>query len=147
MNVAGGQAIADTGTTLMLANPAIVNAYYSQVQGAVNNATVGGVTFPCNTQLPDLNVDVGGNYMALVRGDDINFAQVDATGTCKSSSNSHPSPPSNLLPKIQTNKTIACFGGLQATTSSLQIYGDIMFKSQFVAFNGGNNSIGMAPHQ
>jgi hypothetical protein len=147
MNVAGGQAIADTGTTLMLANPAIVNAYYSQVQGAVNNATVGGVTFPCNTQLPDLNVDVGGNYMALVRGDDINFAQVDATGTCKSSSNSHPSPPSNLLPKLQTNKTIACFGGLQATTSSLQIYGDIMFKSQFVAFNGGNNSIGMAPHQ
>lgn len=122
MNVAGGQAIADTGTTLMLANPAIVNAYYSQVQGAVNNATVGGVTFPCNAQLPDLNVDVGGNYMALVRGDDINFAQVDAAGT-------------------------SCFGGLQATTSSLQIYGDIMFKSQFVAFNGGNNSIGMAPHQ
>ena len=83
MNVAGGQAIADTGTTLMLANPAIVNAYYSQVQGAVNNATVGGVTFPCNAQLPDLNVDIGGNYMALIRGDDINFAQVDATGTCK----------------------------------------------------------------
>jgi len=40
----------------------------------------------------------------------------------------------------------ACFGALQATTSGLQIYGDILFKSQFVAFNGGNNSIGMAPH-
>jgi hypothetical protein len=122
MAVAGGQAIADTGTTLMLASATIVNAYYSQVTGAVNNATVGGVTFPCSATLPDLQVDVGGNYMAVVKGSDINFAAVDATGK-------------------------SCFGGLQATTSSLQIYGDIMFKSQFVAFNGGNNSIGMASHQ
>jgi len=122
MSAAGGQAIADTGTTLMLTSAAIVNAYYSQVQGAVNNATVGGVTFPCNADLPDLNVDVGGNYMALIRADDINFAPVDAAST-------------------------TCFGGLQAIQSDLQIFGDIMFKSQFVAFNGGNNSIGMAPHQ
>ena len=83
MTVAGGQAIADTGTTLMLANAAVVNAYYSQVTGAVNNQTVGGVTFPCNAQLPDLQVDVGGSYMALVRGDDINFAPVDNAGTSK----------------------------------------------------------------
>jgi len=84
MNVAGGQAIADTGTTLMLVNAAVVNAYYSQVTGAVNNQTVGGVTFPCNSQLPDLMVDIGGSYMAQVRGSDINFAQVDATGQSKS---------------------------------------------------------------
>ncbi|KAH9219540.1 aspartic peptidase domain-containing protein [Leptodontidium sp. 2 PMI_412] len=122
MTIQGGQAIADTGTTLMLANAAIVNAYYSQVNGAVNNATVGGVTFPCNSMLPDLAVDVGGSYMATVRGSDINFAPVDAAGT-------------------------TCFGGVQAIASNLQIYGDIMFKSQFVAFNGGNNSLGMAPHQ
>ncbi|KAL2070520.1 hypothetical protein VTL71DRAFT_13546 [Oculimacula yallundae] len=122
MTTTGGQAIADTGTTLMLANAKIVNAYYSQVQGAANDATVGGVTFPCNSQLPDLAVDVGGSYMATVRGSDINFAPVDAAG-----------------------KT--CFGGLQGIASNLQIYGDIMFKSQFVVFNGGNNSIGMAPHQ
>ncbi|PVH76776.1 acid protease [Cadophora sp. DSE1049] len=122
MTIQGGQAIADTGTTLMLANAAIVNAYYSQVNGAVNNATVGGVTFPCNSQLPDLAVDVGGSYMATVRGSDINFAPVDAAGT-------------------------TCFGGVQAIAGNLQIYGDIMFKSQFVAFNGGNNTLGMAPHQ
>ncbi|RDW73570.1 aspartyl protease-1 [Coleophoma cylindrospora] len=118
----GTQAIADTGTTLMLASSAIVSAYYSQVSGAANDASAGGITFPCTATLPDLNVDVGGNYMALVRGDDINYAPVDSTGT-------------------------TCFGGLQATTNDPQIWGDIMFKSQFVAFNGGNNSIGMAPHQ
>ncbi|KAI9052856.1 hypothetical protein LZ554_003129 [Drepanopeziza brunnea f. sp. 'monogermtubi'] len=122
MDMPGGQAIADTGTTLMLASAPIVNAYYSQVPGAAANQSVGGVTFPCNTQLPDLMVDVGGNYMAKVKGSDINFAPVDAAGT-------------------------TCFGGLQGINSDLQIYGDIMFKSQFVAFNGGNNSLGMAPHQ
>ncbi|PQE22514.1 eukaryotic aspartyl protease protein [Rutstroemia sp. NJR-2017a BVV2] len=83
MAVPGGQAIADTGTTLMLANANIVNGYYSKVQGAVNNQTVGGVTFPCNQQLPDLQIDVGGSYMATIRGDDINFAPVDNAGTSK----------------------------------------------------------------
>ncbi|QSZ30172.1 hypothetical protein DSL72_004692 [Monilinia vaccinii-corymbosi] len=120
--VPNGEAIADTGTTLMLANSNIVNGYYSKVQGAVNNQTVGGVTFPCSAKLPDLSIDVGGSFMAVIRGSDINFAPVDAT-------------------------KVTCFGGLQATPSDLQIYGDIMFKSQFVAFNGGNNTIGMAPHQ
>jgi Eukaryotic aspartyl protease len=80
----GGQAIADTGTTLMLVNPAVVNAYYSTVNGAVNNKTVGGVTFPCSATLPDLQVDIGGNYMANVPGHIINLAKVDAAGTSKS---------------------------------------------------------------
>ncbi|RFU28439.1 hypothetical protein B7463_g7872, partial [Scytalidium lignicola] len=115
-----GTAIADTGTTLMLVDPAIVNAYYSQVSGAVNDASVGGVTFPCNADLPDLSVDVGGNYQAVIPGSLINFTQVSGN---------------------------TCFGGVQATTGGLQIFGDIMFKSQFVVFNGGNNSIGLAPHQ
>ena len=77
----GGQAIADTGTTLLLVNPEVVNAYYSQVTGAINDQTAGGVTFPCNAQLPDLQVDVGGNYMANIPGHLINFATVDAAGT------------------------------------------------------------------
>ncbi|KAH8809161.1 penicillopepsin [Xylogone sp. PMI_703] len=114
-----GQAIADTGTTLMLVDPAIVNAYYSQVAGAVNNDQVGGVTFPCDSDLPDLSVDIGGNYQAVIPGSLINFTNVDQN---------------------------TCFGGVQATTGNLQIYGDILFKAQFVVFDGGNNSIGMAPH-
>jgi hypothetical protein len=80
---ASGQAIADTGTTLMIVNSAVVNAYYSQVSGAVNNASVGGVTFPCSSTLPDLQVDIGGNYMANIPGHIINFSKVDAAGTSK----------------------------------------------------------------
>ncbi|RQM05157.1 hypothetical protein DH86_00003161 [Scytalidium sp. 3C] len=117
---AEGQAIADTGTTLMLVDPNIVNAYYSQVSGAVNDQQAGGVTFPCDSDLPDLSVDIGGNYQAVIPGSLINFTQVSGN---------------------------TCFGGVQATTGDLSIYGDILFKAQFVVFNGGNNTIGMAPHQ
>jgi hypothetical protein len=138
LEVAGAQAIADTGTTLMLVNPAVVNAYYSQVTGAVNSQSLGGVTFPCNANLPDLMVAIG-ESMALIRGSDINFAQVDNNGDSKSTS--------ILLCSIALMCCIACFGGVQAIESDLQIYGDIMFKSQFVVFHGGNNSLGFAPHQ
>lgn len=119
---ANGQAIADTGTTLLLVNMKIATAYYSQVQGAANQQKLGGFTIPCDAQLPDLMLDVGGQYMAKIKGSDINFgAPVDQTNT-------------------------VCFGGLQGTTSDLQIFGDVFFKSQFVAFNGGNNTLGMAEH-
>ncbi|KAI0173155.1 acid protease [Hypoxylon sp. FL1284] len=118
VSTAGAQAIADTGTTLLLADANVADAYYKQVDGAVDDQQQGGFTFPCNAQLPDLQLDVGGS-MATVKGSDINFAQVDDA---------------------------TCFGGLQATTAGLQIYGDIFFKSNFVAFNGGNNSLGFAQH-
>lgn len=116
---APSQAIADTGTTLMLVSNEISNGYYSQIPGAKNDPQVGGITIPCDAKLPDLMLDVGGVYMARVKGTDINFAQVQGN---------------------------TCFGGVQPTTSSLQIWGDIFFKSQFVAFNGGNNTLGMALH-
>ncbi|KAJ2902527.1 penicillopepsin [Zalerion maritima] len=118
---AGGQAIADTGTTLLLTSAEVVSGYYQQVPGAANNAEVGGVTFPCDSDLPDLMLDVSGMYMAKIKGSDINFAAIDNTGT-------------------------ECFGGVQSSPVNLQIWGDIFFKSQFVAFNGGNNTLGMAEH-
>lgn len=71
-----GQAIADTGTTLIIADPTVVNGYYSQVPSAQNNAQAGGVTVDCDATLPDLMLDVGGGYMARVKGSDINYAQV-----------------------------------------------------------------------
>lgn len=77
MKSAPGQAIADTGTTLMITSQAIADGYYSQVEGAAMNEEVGGVTVPCNATLPDLILDVGGKYQAVVKGEDINFAQVE----------------------------------------------------------------------
>ncbi|KAI0394852.1 acid protease [Xylariaceae sp. FL0594] len=121
-SVQGNQAIADTGTTLLLADPAVATAYYAQVQGATDDAQQGGFTIPCDATLPDLQLAVGDKAMATIKGKDLNFAPVDETG--------------------QT-----CFGGLQAGQSGgLQVYGDIFFKSNFVVFNGGDNTLGFAEH-
>ncbi|CAK7204686.1 hypothetical protein SEUCBS139899_007445 [Sporothrix eucalyptigena] len=113
-----GQAIADTGTTLLLANDNIVNAYYSTVTGAEDNQEVGGITIPCDADLPDLQLEVGGS-LATVKGSDIMFEQVQGN---------------------------TCYGGLQAIDSDLMIFGDVFFKSNFIAFNIGNNTLGFAQH-
>lgn len=75
-----GQAIVDTGTTLMLVAKEVSDGYYKQVDGAKEDPTMGGVTFPCDAELPDLFVDVGGVYTAKVKGEDIRFAEVDDGG-------------------------------------------------------------------
>ncbi|KAG6109436.1 hypothetical protein E4U14_003237 [Claviceps sp. LM454 group G7] len=120
VSTSGVQAIADTGTTLILADAKVVEGYYAQVRGARNDTQMGGFTFPCQAELPDLQLDVGGVYMAAISGRDVNFSNV-GNGTC--------------------------FGGIQTTPpGQLAVYGDIFFKSQFVVFHAGNNSLGMAPH-
>ena len=99
----------------------MAQAYYAQVQGAVNDAQAGGFTYPCTATLPDFGVAIGDSYVANVPGNQITFSTVDAAGT-------------------------TCFGGVQSNGgATLQIYGDTMFKAQFVAFNGGNQSLGLAP--
>ena len=117
-NPSASQAIADTGTSLLLVDQPVADAYYSQVKGAQLNAQVGGFIYPCDATLPDMSVAIGDTYMAKIPGIQITFAAVD-----------------------QANTT--CFGGVQGNQGAgLQIYGDTMFKAQFVAFNGGNSSLG-----
>jgi hypothetical protein len=70
-----GTAIADTGTSLMLMDDEIVQAYYADVKGSTNSAAVGGVVFDCDAIMPDLQIAVGNNYMALVPGEVMNFAR------------------------------------------------------------------------
>jgi hypothetical protein len=117
-NPQGSDAIADTGTSLLLVDQQVAEAYYSQVQGAQLNAQVGGFIYPCGAALPDMSVAIGDSYMAKIPGNQITFATVDEANT-------------------------TCFGGVQGNQGAgLQIYGDTMFKAQLVAFNGGNQSLG-----
>jgi hypothetical protein len=74
-----GTAIADTGTSLMLVDDGVAQAYYSNVNGAQLDQQQGGFVFPCNSKLPDLSVGVGGSYMATVPGSLINFANTGMT--------------------------------------------------------------------
>ena len=75
--------IADTGTTLMLVDPAVVTAYYKGVAGAKNNAQAGGYTFPCSATLPDFTLTIGG-YKATVPGKFINFSPLQQGSSSKS---------------------------------------------------------------
>lgn len=119
-NPQGSDAIADTGTSLLLVDQQVAEAYYKQVKGAQLNNQVGGFIFPCDAQLPDMSVAIGDSYMAKVSSKQLVFAPVDKANT-------------------------TCFGGVQGNSGSgLQIYGDVLFRSQFVAFNGGNQSVGFA---
>jgi hypothetical protein len=72
-------AIADTGTTLLLTQDAIVKDYYSGVNGSQLDKNQGGYIFPCSATLPDFTFGVG-SYMAVIGSDLINFAPVDSTG-------------------------------------------------------------------
>jgi len=120
------QAIADTGTTLMLLPPAIVDAYYAQVSNSQDSSSEGGFVFPCDTVLPDLTVTMGtGN------GDG------SATATI----------PGELMNRsISTTGSGLCYGGIQQTSDDFSIWGDVFLKSQFVVFDGSDPPrLGFAP--
>ncbi|KAL9594100.1 MAG: hypothetical protein Q9219_007215 [cf. Caloplaca sp. 3 TL-2023] len=112
-------AIMDTGTSLMLADDAVVRSYWRQVEGAEMEDQ--GVTFPCGAQLPDFHIALGPSYMATIPGELMNFQRLGRN---------------------------TCFGGLQSNMGQpLQIFGDVLFKSQFVVFDGGEKAVGFAPHK
>lgn len=111
-------AIIDTGTSLLLLDPEVVQAYYAAIPSANYDSTVGGYTYACSENLPDFAVAVGDNYMANIPGSGITFAPVD---------------------------TKTCFGGIQSNSGSdLQIFGDVLLKHHFVVFNGESEVVGMA---
>ncbi|ERS98529.1 aspergillopepsin I [Sporothrix schenckii 1099-18] len=106
--------IADTGTTLLYLDLAIVKAYYAKVSGASNSNTYGGYVFPCSATLPSFTFGVD-SARITIPGDYINY------GPVSSGSNT-------------------CFGGLQDSSSiGINIFGDVALKAAFVVFNGGSS--------
>jgi aspergillopepsin I len=117
-------AIADTGTSLMLLDDTVVNAYYAQVKGAQYASSAGGYIYPCGTELPNLAVAVGAKHLATVPGTFLDFAEVGINKT--------------------TGQTV-CFGGIQSNQgTSMQILGDVFLKAFFVVFDLRGPSIGLA---
>ena len=114
-------AIADTGTTLLLIDDAIVTAYYKAVSGAKFDQSQGGYTYPCSATLPDISFQIG-TYKATVPGSYVNYAPIDNSGA-------------------------TCFGGIQSSQGiGFNIFGDIFLKSQFVVFDGASSPrLGFAP--
>ncbi|KZF23268.1 putative extracellular aspartic endopeptidase [Xylona heveae TC161] len=121
--VTNSKAIADTGTSLLLADNALVSAYWSAVQGAHEDDAEGGYVFPCSASLPDLTLELGDSgYAAIVPGNLLSYTQVSST---------------------------TCYGGLQTIAGApFQVFGDILFKAQFVAFDVSDNQpkLGFAYH-
>ena len=74
-------AIADTGTTLLLLDDDIVEAYYDQVSGSSYDNSQGGYTFPCSATLPSFTVGIG-SYKAVIPGTYMNYSP--ATGDSES---------------------------------------------------------------
>jgi aspergillopepsin I len=114
-------AIADTGTTLLIISDDIAAAYYAAVDGAYYDVTQGGYVFDCSATLPDFTAIIG-SYKAVIPGKYVNFAPIG---------------PGSVLPGLLTPSD-ACFGGIQGNQGSgMSIFGDIFFKGQFVVFDSG----------
>ncbi|KAJ5770387.1 uncharacterized protein N7511_002438 [Penicillium nucicola] len=118
------KAIADTGTSLLLISPEVVQAYYAKVAGAVYAGNVQGWIFPCASTLPSLSIAIGNDYAAKIPGKLINYAQIGTNTT--------------------TGATL-CYGGVQSNSGgSMSIYGDVFLKALFVVFDQRGPSLGFA---
>lgn len=118
LNKTATPAIADTGTSLLLMDDFVLKTYYDTIPGVVLGDQ--GYTFPCDTDLPDLHLGLGPDYMATIPGELINYQRIG--------------------PNV-------CYGGLQSSQGQpIQILGDLLFKAQFTVFDMRGPSIGFAPH-
>ncbi|EEP75536.1 hypothetical protein UREG_00382 [Uncinocarpus reesii 1704] len=119
-------AIADTGTTLILVDGEMVKAYYEQVKDAKLSTQAGGYIFPCDTTLPALYVSLADTHLAKIPGNLLNFSPVGSDA--------------------KTGEEL-CFGGVQSNMGTgLQIFGDIFFKALFVVFDLRGPCLHVAAH-
>lgn len=111
------QAIADTGTTLLLLPTGMVNDYYSKVKGADLDPYSGMMIVPCSADLPDWVIALG-SYRGVVPGHYISYGNMNSTH---------------------------CYGGIQSSDGiGFAIVGDVFLKAQFAVFDIGRSRIGFA---
>ncbi|KAJ9149975.1 Aspartic proteinase [Pleurostoma richardsiae] len=114
-------AVIDTGTTLMLLPPDLVDLYWSEVPDSRNLPSWGGWVFPCNQtgRLPDFYFGfVNDNFQATVPGRYMNYQNV-------------------------TDEL--CYGGIQDNMGlPFAILGDTMLKSVYAVFDSANARVGFA---
>ncbi|KAL4867167.1 hypothetical protein BDV12DRAFT_171861 [Aspergillus spectabilis] len=116
--------IADTGTSLMLLDQLVVDAYYAKVHGAQYVASATGYIYPCSAELPNFAIAVGSQHLATVPGSLINFSEVGTNTT--------------------TGEAV-CYGGIQSNQGlDMQILGDSFLKAFYVVFDLRGPSIGVA---
>ncbi|KAK3681792.1 hypothetical protein B0T22DRAFT_531159 [Podospora appendiculata] len=110
-------AIADMGTTLLLAQQDMVDAYYARMQGSASDDTWAAVLFPCDADLPDWSFFIGG-YKGTVPGRYMNCGVVNATH---------------------------CYGGMQTAEGiGFAVFGGTVMKAQFAVFDLGGMRVGFA---
>ncbi|KAL1862506.1 hypothetical protein VTK73DRAFT_6770 [Phialemonium thermophilum] len=122
-------AIADTGTSLLLLPPDLVELYYAQVPGAVIDPTYRLWVFPCdNPVLPDFHVGFVDGWHATIPGAYINYTALEST-----------------TPSVNGSWSLACLGGIQENMGlSFSIFGDIFLKAVFAVFDREGAQVGFA---
>ena len=104
-NPGANVAIADTGSSLLLLDDDIVGAYWAPVPGHTSDAT--GITFPCDTQLPDFHIQLG-DYTATIAGELINYAPTTDQPGCECTS-IQSIIPSRISAESRTLTTHLCY--------------------------------------
>ncbi|KAF8166315.1 aspartic peptidase domain-containing protein [Mycena galopus ATCC 62051] len=114
-----GNAIIDTGTTLLFVYPEIASTFYAGVAGAYQDSNTW--VFPCSTTtFPSLTLDVGGVQASVIY--EINWSHY------------------TTLP----NSTEICGGGIQVETSSTMVFGEVFLASNYVVFDDAASTIKIA---
>ena len=81
-NATVGSVIVDSGTSLVYLPSAVVEDYYSKIEGYEYTQGESHV-FPCNSTVPDFHFKIQGGAILSILGKDVNFAVYDrAKGTC-----------------------------------------------------------------
>ncbi|KAI9883510.1 MAG: putative electron transfer flavoprotein subunit [Watsoniomyces obsoletus] len=120
--------LVDTGSSLLGLDEDVVRAYYSTVSGAIDVEAADGYIFPCDAELPEVEISITDSYRVTVPGSLIK------------------GPPlrGGLAQAFGVN---FCQGTLQAKVDDVQSFGVIFLQTQYTVFDRGSLRLGFAPHK